>query len=216
MNIKNLNILNVFKSKTFNEKSLTLLVLTLLPAMFVTKSIEATIVYAVLYVIFIIITSLLNKVVDLIGTKETRFVVLVLTYVTVSVLIAQFTEAFNLNFAADYIFLVYLFPISALPYLVRADNETRNIGVTLLDALQSVLIFVAVLLVTALIREVVGTGSLNFGKYINLEFSLNIFPKYAINAFVADYFALIILGFYMALLQFIVNGKKEVTKQWYT
>lgn len=212
MELKNLNILNVFKSKTFNEKSMTLLVLTLLPAMFVTKSLEATLVYCLLYVIFIILTSLLNKVVDLIGSDQTRNIVLILMNVTIAVLIAQFVSALNVNFRTDFLLLVYLFPISALPYLVRADNEDKNVGQTLVDALQSVLILIAVLIVTAFLRELISTGGISFGKYIGFKFSFNLFSKYAITLFAEGYSALIITGIYMAILQCCVSKKVEVTK----
>lgn len=211
MELKNLNILNVFKNKTINDKSITLLVLTLLPAMFVTKSLEATLIYCLLYVIFIILTSLLNKVVDLIGSSNTRNIVLVLMNVTISILIAQFVSALNINFTNDFILLVYLFPISALPYLVRADNEESNVGKTLVDSLQSVIILIAVLIVSAILREFIGTGGINFGKYIGIKFGFDLFSKYAITIFTESYSALIVTGLYIALLQLFVNNSKEVT-----
>ena len=213
MELKNLNILNVFKTKTFNEKSLALLVLTLLPAMFVTKSFEATVIYVVLYVIFIIITSMLSKLIRLISEGELRKKYLLLSYVVVAILLSQFVSAFYIPFGkSEFLLYIYLFPITALPYLIDADNEAKNIGRTLVDGLQSVLVLVAVLLVTAFLRELIGTGGINFTRYFGGGFSFDLFSKYSIAAFSSNYFTLIILGFYASIVQFCFNRKMEVTK----
>lgn len=213
MDLSNLNILNVFKKKTFNEKSIALLIITLLPAMFVTQSIEATLVYILLYVIFIILATLANKLVDLISDHKSRWILLTLTYVVIATLISQFVSALNVDFTKDFILYVYLFPIGALPYLLKEDNKDKSIGHGLVDALQSVLILIPILLVTALIREFFGTGGISFGKYIGLDFGFSLFPNYAIAVLKEPYSVLIILGLYIALLQFVLNSKnKEETK----
>ena len=148
MDLKNLNILNVFKKTTFNEKNLILLVLTLLPLMFVTKSIEATIIYVLLYVIFIILSIFISKIITLISDGELRKIYLILSYVVVTILLSQFVNAFYPAFAKSEFFIyIFMFPVTPLPYLIQADNIEQNIGKGLVDGLQSVIILIGVLLV---------------------------------------------------------------------
>ena len=57
MEVKNLNILNIFSKREINNKSLSLLTLILLPAVFVTKSLEATLIYLLLFAVYMIFNN---------------------------------------------------------------------------------------------------------------------------------------------------------------
>lgn len=203
MELKNLNILNAFTKKEINNKSLALLTLVLLPAIFVTKSLEATLIYLLLFVVYIILTTLVTALIKLVAPKEIEWLITTISFVGVAILVAVLAEAFFINFFADFSLYVYLFSISALPFMIKEDNEEKGLNYAMLDALQSILVFALIVIIIALFREFLGTGGLAFGNYTALSFNFNVFGKYAISTLINPFGGLIVLG----LLLTIINGK---------
>ena len=87
--------------------------------------------------------------------------------------------------------------------MIKADNEDKSLDKGMLDTVQSLLIFALILILIAFIREFLGTGGLAFGYYLNINFTVNVFSKYAISVLLNPFGGLIVLGFILA----VINSK---------
>lgn len=203
MEVKKLNILNIFSKNEINNKSLSLLALILLPAVFVTKSFDATLIYLLLFVMYLILTTLTTKLIKLVAPKSIDWLVTILTFVGMATIIAIIADALFINFFADFGLYVYLFALSALPFMIKEDNEEKSLDKGMLDALQSFLVLALVLILIALVRELLGTGGISMGHYTNLNLTVSVFSKYAIGFFVNPFGGLVVLGCFLA----IINSK---------
>lgn len=204
-----MNLLNVFKkNQEVNEKNVTLLVLTLLPIMFVTTSLAATIIYLLAYIVFIILATLLTKLFIKLDNQGIKWILMVISFVGISTFIAQLISAMYILFAADFIFYIYLMPITALPYVLAHENHEDGVGKSLVNALQSLIAIVVLLVVTAFLRELLGTGGISFTKYLNSSFSFSVISKYASTTLMSPFSSLIITGLIIAIYQAIVNSKQ--------
>lgn len=203
MEVKNLNILNIFSKREINNKSLSLLTLILLPAVFVTKSLEATLIYLLLFAVYMILTTLVSKLIKVTAPKNMKWLLTIVSFVGIATLVAITAEAFFINFFADFSLYVYLFGLSVLPFMIKADNEDKSLDKGMLDTVQSLLIFALILILIAFIREFLGTGGLAFGYYLNINFTVNVFSKYAISVLLNPFGGLIVLGFILA----VINSK---------
>ncbi|WP_162140252.1 Rnf-Nqr domain containing protein [Haploplasma axanthum] len=209
MQLKNKNLLNIFNIKDVNDQSMTLLVLALLPGLFVTKSIEATLIYLLLYAIFIILVTLVFKLIEKIVPNDINWIVVIVSVVGVSAFVAILANAFFVNFAKDYELFIYLFAVSSLPYMLNADNEKKNVGKSLVNSLQSFIGLVIIMLFVSILREVIGTGMIVFGNYSEISFNVNLFSKNAISIINEPLGAIIILGLLLAAIQLGLNKKGE-------
>lgn len=205
MDLKNKNIVNIFNPAKINHNSIVLFMFAFLPAAFVTKTIEATLIYLLLTFAFLLtntfVTLLINKTV----TKELKFLIVPLTVMALATLFSIFSKAVFVNYSAEYNILTYLMAVSSLPYLLGADNKGATIGKRLVNTIQTFVGFSIVMLLVALVREFLGTGGFTFGKFTSIKFSIDLFSKYAISILQNPYGVLIIFGFVVA----VVNKRGE-------
>lgn len=205
MDFKNKNIINFLKPANINHDSMMMLVLTLLPAVFVTKTLESTLVYLLLTFIFVVMVVMIGKLIDKIVLKEIRFIIVIITLGGLAGLLSTFAKAIFINYSNEFNLYTYLLTISALPYMLLADNEEKNFGYSMLNGLQSFLGLAIVMIMVGLLREVLSTGALTFGNYTNINFKLNMFPKYAMGVLGEPLGAILIVG----LLLTVVNRRGE-------
>ncbi|MDY0276586.1 MAG: Rnf-Nqr domain containing protein [Acholeplasma sp.] len=209
MDVKGLNIFNVFKKRTVTEKSMAILAITLLPALFVTNSLEATILYLIYFLVYLILVLLVQMLIKKVFPKEMAIYASVIGSVGVAIIVSQFIDAFHIGFANNYLLYIYLFAINLIPIMVKEDND--DLGKSLVDGIQSFLGFAVIVIIVALIREVLGTGSIVFGNYTNVKFSLKLFESSkALLIFNNAFSNFIILGIVLAIVQLVLNRKEEV------
>lgn len=209
MDFNNKNLLNIFNPAKVTDESLMLTVLAFLPAAFAAKTIESTLIYLLLMIIFLILTTLVSKLLNLIY-EDKGFVIHSVSFVIVAVFITILSNAFFIEFSKDFDRTLILMSIGALPYMLRKDNEDKTIHHSMLNTLQSFLGFSIVMLLIAIFREVVGTGKIVFGTYTNITFELNLFSNYALTILSNPLGSFLVLGVILAILQ--GRAKKEELK----
>lgn len=198
MNLKNMNILNFFSKNEVNNQTISLLALSLLPAVFVTKTIEAALVYLLLFVIYIILSTLLSKLINKVVPKGLKWIIVMISFVGLATLISLIANAFFVTFYNEYNIYIYLFAINALPYMLMEDDLEKGVGKSLVNALKSFIGFFIIMFLVAVLREVLGTGMIVFGTFTNISFSVNLFSNYAFSILTNPYGALVILGLLLA------------------
>lgn len=207
MDFKNKNLLNIFNPAKVTNESLTLTILAFLPAAFVAKTIESTLIYLLLMLMFLILTTLVSKLLNVVQ-KENGFIINSVSFVIVAVFISLLSGAFFINFTKEFNIYIVLMSIGSLPYMLRADNEDKSVDKSILNTLKSFIGFALIMLIIALFREVLGTGMITFGNYTSIKFSVDLFKKYALTILSNPLGSFIILGFIAAY----IKSKEE--KQW--
>jgi len=205
MELKNQNLLNVFKPSEVNSQSISGITLALLPAAFVARTIESALIFLLLALIYFILTTLAIKAVQIYLPEKGNFLFATLSFVTVAVFVSLLSNAFFVTFASEYNHYVVLLSVSALPYMLEADNEDKGINQSMLNTLQSFIGFAIVMLLIAIFREVVGTGMITFGKFSDINYQVDLFRKYALTVFAEPLGSFVVLGFITAL----VKGKGD-------
>jgi|GEM_PF-3270060 len=209
MELRKLNLLNFFEKNEINEKKIALMMPTLFPALFVTKTFEGAFIYLIYFLIYLVLTTLTAKIIDKLVPNEMRKLIMIFSFFAISVIVAQFIDAFNIAFSNNYLTYIYLFPISALPYLLASDNKDVCVGKSLVNSLKSYLGVVAFILPIALVREILGTGMMIFGDYTFINFQVKLFPNFALRVLNNPFGAIILLGFSFAIFQAIVKKEKK-------
>lgn len=199
MSVKDQNLLNIFHPHEVNKKSVSLLIYSLLPAIFVTKTLESTLVYLLFSFIYLILVTFLGKLIYKTVREELIPIIVPFIFISTAVLVSLLSNAFFINFSKDYNLYIIILSVSALPYMLIADNEKRNIGYSVLNSLQSFLGLMVIMIVIGFFRELLSTGMITFGNYTNIKFQLNLFKDYAMTVFSNPLGAIILLGFIVAI-----------------
>lgn len=200
MDLKNKNIVNLFQPAEVNNMSLLLFMYSFVPAAFVAKNLESALIYILLAFIYFFLIYLVSELIKITVREDLKFVIVPLVFMALAVLVGQLASAFFVNFASDYLVYVYLFAVSAIPYMLALDNKENSFGKGLINTIQTVIGFAVVLIVIAFARELLGTGMITFGTYTSINFQIDIFSKYALSVLQYPLGSLIILGFIMALI----------------
>lgn len=188
MNLKDMNLLNVLNKQKVNTNKLTLLVLTLLPAVLVTTSFEFTLIYLGLFLGYLLITTLLVKLIDRVSDSQVSWILVLISFVAVSTMMAQVADALFIDFSNKHLLLVYLFPINVLAYMLKEDNKELTIVKSLLDTLVSFVSYTLLMLV-----------------FVGIIFLLNTIGLETFST--KPFAAVIILGFVVAAIQGLANWK---------
>lgn len=205
MEFKDKNLLNVFNPSKVTAESLSSIALSLLPAAFVARTIESALVYLLLALVFFIITTMLMNAVQRLVPVTFNYIFIPLTFVSAAIFVSLISSAFFVNFAQQYNSYVVLLSVSALPYMLDADNLDKNIHLSLLNTLQTFIGFSIVMLLIAIFREVLGTGMITFGTFTDITYQIDLFSKYALTVLNEPLGSFIALGFIIA----IVKGKGD-------
>lgn len=209
MDIKNKNLLNLFNKVKLNNESVSLLVLALLPAIFVTKTIEAVLIYLVIYLIFLVLSTLVGKLVNKLLDNNNAWIATLIANIGIVTLLSIIFSSILINFGNEFNIYLYFMTLSSLPYMINEDTKEENVGKILLNALQSFLGFALLMFIVALLREVLSTGMITFGNYTNLSFSLKLFPKYAMTIFANNFGSLVILGIVLGVFNLALQKRGE-------
>ena len=209
MDIKNKNLLNLFNKVKLNNESVSLLVLALLPAIFVTKTIEAVLIYLVIYLIFLVLSTLVGKLVNKLLDNNNAWIATLIANIGIATLLSIIFSSILINFGNEFNIYLYFMTLSSLPYMINEDTKEENVGKSLLNALQSFLGFALLMFIVALLREVLGTGMITFGNYTNISFSLKLFPKYAMTIFANNFGSLVILGIVLGIFNLTLQKRGE-------
>lgn len=209
MDIKNKNLLNLFNKVKLNNESVSLLVLALLPAIFVTKTIEAVLIYLVIYFIYLVLSTLVGKLVNKLLDNNNAWIATLIANIGIATLLSIVFSSILINFGNEFNIYLYFMTLSSLPYMINEDTKEENVGKSLLNALQSFLGFALLMFIVALLREVLSTGMITFGNYTNLSFSLKLFPKYAMTIFANNFGSLVILGIVLGVFNLTLQKRGE-------
>lgn len=209
MDIKNKNLLNLFNKVKLNNESVSLLVLALLPAIFVTKTIEAVLIYLVIYLIYLVLSTLVGKLVNKLLDNNNAWIATLIANIGIATLLSIIFSSILINFGNEFNIYLYFMTLSSLPYMINEDTKEENVGKSLLNALQSFLGFALLMFIVALLREVLSTGMITFGNYTNLSFSLKLFPKYAMTIFANNFGSLVILGIVLGVFNLTLQKRGE-------
>lgn len=208
MLFENKNIVNIFKPATINEKSLSLFVFALLPSAFVTKTIESTLIYLLLTLIFLILATLVSKLIDKIFKGTGNFKIASINFVIIAVFITILSDAFFIEFTKEFSIYITLLAFSSIPYMLKVDNKNKTLNKGMLNTLQTFIGFSIFMIIIAVFREVLGTGMITFGTYLNISFEINLFKDYALTIISNPMSTFIIIG----LLSAFIKSKESVIK----
>lgn len=208
MDFNNKNLLNRFNPAKVTDEALMLTVLAFLPAAFAAQTIESTLIYLLLMLVFLIVTTFVSKLLNILF-KEKAFIIHSMSFVLTAMFVTILANAFFIQFSNDFGRTIILMSIGALPYMLRKDNEEKTLDKSMLNTLQSFIGFSVVMLIIAIFREVVGTGKITFGTYTSLSFSLDLFSNYAITILSNPLGSFLVLGVILAILQG-TNRQEEV------
>lgn len=209
MDIKNKNLLNLFNKVKLNNESVSLLVLALLPAIFVTKTIEAVLIYLVIYFIYLVLSTLVGKLVNKLLDNNNAWIATLIANIGIATLLSIVFSSILINFGNEFNIYLFFMTLSSLPYMINEDTKEENVGKSLLNALQSFLGFALLMFIVALLREVLGTGMITFGNYTNISFSFKLFPKYAMTIFANNFGSLVILGIVLGIFNLTLQKRGE-------
>ncbi len=199
--------LKIFLNGLIYENPTLVIFLGMCPALGTTDTVEHAIYMSlcVLAVLFLsnVIISLIRKIVP----NEVRIPVYI-------IIIATLVSIVDMIFHAYLPYDVYKALGSFISLIVvnciilgRAESFANKNGVvdSIFDALGYACGFAAAIIVVALFRELIGTGTLSWGGS-----SVTIIPKaYAISLFASNSGAFIALGLIVALYTFVMNAVKD-------
>lgn len=205
-----------FLKGIWKENPLFVTVLGTCPALATTKTIEAAIGMGVLFIIVLICSNVLVSLLRKLIPEEIRtpaYIVIIASFVTV---VKMFTNAFLPELYSTLGVFISLIVVNCI-VLGRAESYASNHGVfdSFLDALGMGIGYMIALLSISLIREVIGTGAITFGKIFTFlpALSLPILKgsgfDYSISIFTTPVGAFIVFGLILATIAFIENRRKE-------
>lgn len=205
-----------FLKGIWEENPLFVSVLGTCPALATTKTIESAIGMGFLFIIVLIcsnvLISLLRKLIPE-EIKTPAYIVIIASFVTV---VKMFTNAYLPELYSTLGVFISLIVVNCI-VLGRAESYASNHGVfdSFLDALGMGIGYMIALLSISLIREVIGTGAITFGRIFTF-IPLTVLPilkgtgfDFSISIFTTPVGAFIVFGLILATIAFIENRKKE-------
>lgn len=205
-----------FLKGIWKENPLFVSVLGTCPALATTKTIESAIGMGFLFIIVLIcsnvLISLLRKLIPE-EIKTPAYIVIIASFVTV---VKMFTNAYLPELYSTLGVFISLIVVNCI-VLGRAESYASNHGVfdSFLDALGMGIGYMIALLSISLIREVIGTGAITFGRIFTF-IPLTVLPilkgtgfDFSISIFTTPVGAFIVFGLILATIAFIENRKKE-------
>lgn len=205
-----------FLKGIWKENPLFVSVLGTCPALATTKTIESAIGMGILFIIVLICSNVLISLLRKLIPEEIRtpaYIVIIASFVTV---VKMFTNAFLPELYSTLGVFISLIVVNCI-VLGRAESYASNHGVfdSFLDAVGMGIGYMVALLSISLVREVIGTGAITFGRIFTF-IPLSILPllkgpgfDYSISIFTTPVGAFIVFGSILAVIAFIENKKKE-------
>lgn len=203
-----------FLKGIFVENPLLVSILGTCPALATTKTIEAALGMGILFTIVLIcsnmLVSLLRKIIPE-EIKTPAYIVIIATFVTI---VKMLTNAFLPELYSTLGVFISLIVVNCI-VLGRAEAYASKNTVfdSLIDALGMGVGYTLAIMLMALFREVIGSGSFSFGAIFTFipYFKLRIIPVgYEISLFQNPVGAFIVFGLILAVIAFIKNRKAEL------
>jgi len=212
---KKSSLLNVLVKKPFSEANLVLAVISLFPMLFVTKTVEAALVYGLVVLVLLLITTLLTSAFKKLISKEISVIFTMILLVGLATITKMLLDAFIPELTKDFGIYVYLLGVSPILYINVYYTANESVGKGLKEAFGVGLGLIIALIVTALFREVLATASLTLGRYLPISKTVIDlgFSKYAMVNLAQPYGVLIIFGIILACYVAIRN-KKGADAKW--
>lgn len=210
------SLLNVIKKQSFSNEKLFLAVISIFPLLFVTRSIEAALIFGIVILLLMVIVSLLVSAFKNIISNSIKIPTLMISLVGLAIITNLLLKAFIPNIVKDFEIYIIMLGVSPLLYINAFYSSENNLKNSVLEALCSSLGVIIVLVITAIFREVLGSGSIVLGKYLPFnETVINLgFTKYAITSFLQPYGALIIFGLLLATYVSIRQLREDEAQWW--
>lgn len=197
------------------ENPLFVLLLGTCPALATTKSIESAIGMGILFLFVLIgsnvVISLIRKIVPD-EVKIPIYIVVIATFVTI---VKMLCEAFLPELYQTLGVFISLIVVNCI-VLGRADSfaSKNTVFDSFLDAIGMGIGYTLALVVIALIREIIGTGGVTFGKVLSFLPQVSFLPlkDYAISIFIMPTGAFLVLGLILGFLSYKKNKKEGKVK----
>lgn len=198
---KESSLLNVLKKNSYTSNKLTLAVISLFPMIFVTKTVEAALVFGLVVLVLLILTSLLVGLFKRIIASEIRLIFTMIVLVGLVMIFKLLLDAFIPNLANDFGIYIIMLGVSPVLYINLFHASENNYKTNLLESLGVGLGIILTLVLLALFREVLGTGMITFGRYLPISSTtLNLgLGNFVMANMLEPYGALIIFGFLLAI-----------------
>ena len=196
------------------ENPLLVSILGTCPALATTKTVEAALGMGILFTIVLICSSLLVSLLRKLIPDEIRtpaYIVIIATFVTI---VKMLTNAFLPELYSTLGVFISLIVVNCI-VLGRAEayaSKNKPFD-SFIDALGMGVGYTLAIMLMAFFRELLGTGSLSFGKIFTFipSFKLQIIPVgFEIKMFQNPAGAFIVFGVILAVIAFIKNRKEEL------
>ncbi|NLN50092.1 MAG: electron transport complex subunit RsxE [Acholeplasmataceae bacterium] len=196
----------------FKENSVFKMTLGLCPALAISDKFENAFGMGIMVIVVLMLTngiiSLIRNFID----EDIRIPAFIVIIATVVTMIGMFIDAFAPALATSLGIFIPLITVNCI-VLGRAEAFARkNTFVdSILDGLGAALGFMLAIVLIAIFREILGTGTLTIGKLLPLGFevTLKIFnPNYAIKMLVEPMGAFLVIGLLLAGFVAYDNNKK--------
>ena len=206
MQTENKNILSFLSNGLFKKQSLSIYVVSLCSALFVTTSLQNAFIFSIVAFVILMLTTLINHyVLKLAETQTTKVIVTAVVSVSVVLIVKMLVEAFLPTFYTNVGTYIVLFAINILLVYKDLVGVTSSIKADVVLALKDAVYFGVALVVIALFREFFGTGSIQMGSTSLLESAK--LSTYAIPTLVQPMGAFLIAGILFAVVAAIQNKK---------
>ena len=197
------------------ENPLLVSILGTCPALATTKSVEAALGMGLLFTVVLICSNILVSILRKLIPEEIRtpaYIVIIATFVTI---VKMLTNAFLPQLYSTLGVFISLIVVNCI-VLGRAEAyaSKNNVFDSFIDALGMGVGYTLAIMLIAVFREVLGLGTLSFGKVFVFDFlpelTLRIIPKgYEISMFQNPAGAFIVLALVLGVIAFIKNRKAE-------
>ncbi len=188
------------------------LFLGMCPVLATTSSFSSALGMGIAVVVVLTMTNIIISLIRKIVPNDIRIPIYIVVIATVVTIVEMFMKAFMADLAATLgVYLSIIVVNCVILGRAEAFASQNNVGRSILDGLGTGIGFLLALVLIALFREVIGTGAIEFvGLFSgNVLFRLPLFEKYAINLFVGNVGAFIMLGLLIALINMFTSVHKK-------
>jgi electron transport complex protein RnfE len=199
---------SIFLDGIIKNNPVFVLFLGMCPVLATTSSFSSALGMGIAVVVVLTMTNIIISLIRKIVPNDIRIPVYIVVIATVVTIVEMFMKAFMADLAATLgVYLSIIVVNCVILGRAEAFASQNNVGRSILDGLGTGIGFLLALVLIALFREVIGTGAIEFvglfsGKVL---FRLPLFEKYAINLFVGNAGAFIMLGLLIALINMFTS-----------
>jgi Na+-translocating ferredoxin:NAD+ oxidoreductase subunit E len=208
-----LNKKDIFMTGVIKENPVLKMMLGMCPALAVTNSFENAFGMGLMVVIILTFSNLVISLLRNVIPNDVRipsYIVIIATLVTA---LHMFVQAFAGDLSDSLGVFIPLIAVNCI-VLGRAESfASKNKPLdSVVDGLGAATGFALAISLVGILREIIGLGSVTFGKVLPLPFeaTLTLFPKdFAIGVFVSPPGAFLVIGILLAIFAAVGNAKPK-------